>query len=85
MIKRVKEAIISSDIDVNYKEMIVDTPEKATRCHFRGSPTLLINGTDIEGLPEPISGNLACRYYSSGLPSIETIRKFIMDNAKRKG
>ena len=73
MIKRVREAIAKSDIDVEFKEILVDTPEKAELHKFRGSPTVLINGIDLEGLPEPESGNLACRYYNNGIPSVETM------------
>ncbi len=71
MIKRVREAIAKSDIDIEFKEVLVDTPEKAKLHKFRGSPTVLVNGIDLEGLPEPESGNLACRYYNNGIPSVE--------------
>jgi hypothetical protein len=73
MIKRVQEAIAKSDVDVEYKEILVDTPEKAKLHKFRGSPTVLVNGIDLEGLPEPESGNLACRYYNNGITSVETM------------
>lgn len=73
MIERVQEAIAKSDIDIEFKEVLVDTPEKAELHKFRGSPTVLVNGSDLEGLQEPESGNLACRYYNTGIPSVETI------------
>ena len=73
MIKRVREAITKSEVDVEFKEVLVDTPEKAELHKFRGSPTVLINGIDLEGLPEPESGNLACRYYNNGIPSVESM------------
>ena len=73
MLKRVREAIAKSDLNVEFKEVLVDTPEKAELHKFRGSPTVLINRIDLEGLPEPESGNLACRYYKNGIPSVETM------------
>ena len=65
--------------------MLVDTPEKAELHKFRGSPTVLINGIDLEGLPEPESGNLACRYYSNGIPSVESIINAIENCTIMKG
>ena len=72
MIKRVREAIAKSKVDVEFKEILVDTPEKAELQKFRGSQTVLVNGNDLEGLPEPESGSLACRYYENGIPSIQS-------------
>ena len=77
MIKRSKKAIAQSGLDIAYNEIIVDTPEKAVQYKFRGSPTMLINGVDLEGFPEPESGNLACRYYKNGTPSVEIMIKAI--------
>ncbi len=57
MIKRVREAIEISEVDIEYKEILVDTPEKAELHKFRGSPTVLVNGGDLEGLPTPESGS----------------------------
>ncbi len=73
MIKRVREAITRSEVEIEYKEVLVDTPEKAELHKFRDSPTMLVNGIDLEGLPEPDFGNLACRYYKDGIPSVETM------------
>ena len=77
MIKHVKEAMTRLEIEVEYKEVIVDTPEKAEIHKFRGSPTVLVNGSDLEGLPELDAGNLSCRYYKNGLPCVEKIMKAI--------
>jgi arsenate reductase len=47
----------------------VDTPEKAAECGFLGSPSLRVNGADIEGKTTS-AGRLCCRTYEggSGLP-----------------
>ena len=84
MIKNVKEAIKQSKTEITYKETLVDTPAKARLYKFRGSPTLLLNGIDLEGFPEPDLGNLACRYYKNGIPSVEELRNKIQQYAKRE-
>jgi hypothetical protein len=81
MIKRVTGAIGSLSIKVDYKETLVETPVVAQQVKFRGSPTLLVNGIDLENMPEPKDGNLACRYYKHGLPDEEKIKAFIMQQA----
>lgn len=74
LIERVKEAIIGLK-NIDYKDILVDSNEKAKELKFRGSPTLLINGVDFENLPEPEDPNLACRLYPNGLPTFEGIRR----------
>ncbi|MDL1892116.1 alkylmercury lyase, partial [Sphingobacteriales bacterium CHB3] len=48
-----------------------------SRVNFRGSPTLLINGEDVENMPAPERPSVACRYYLNGIPSPEAIRSRI--------
>ena len=48
--------------------------ETATKTQFRGSPTLLINGADLEEMPPPSMPTLACRFYPNGIPQAEFIR-----------
>ena len=81
---RVKEAIKKFTNQINYKEIFVKTPEEAERVKFRGSPTVLINGIDLENMPEPKAGNLACRYYKNGLSTVEQIKTFISNQLKKK-
>jgi hypothetical protein len=77
MIKRVKEAILGFAHIVEYNELLVETNELAEKIKFRGSPTVLINGEDIEGREEPESASLNCRVYTNGLPEVEEILKKI--------
>lgn len=84
MIKRVREAITNSKVETEYREVLIDTPEKAEKYKFRGSPTVLINGIDLEGLPEPDLGHLACRYYKNSLPSVQTIINTIVNMTKKE-
>ena len=52
LINSVKEAIERSEVEILYREIIIDTPEKEENNKFRGSTTVLINGTEMEGLTE---------------------------------
>jgi len=82
MISRVKKAIEQLEFDIDFSETHVETEEIAMQVKFRGSPTLLVNGSDIENLPEPETAYMACRFYSAGLPSVEKIKEFIIQHAK---
>ena len=57
--------IASLGIDADVSLTRVDTPEKAAQLSFRGSPTLLIDGTDPWGDPDAPIG-LSCRIYRTG-------------------
>ncbi|MDP7006010.1 MAG: hypothetical protein QF718_07360 [Phycisphaerales bacterium] len=46
-----------------------------------GAPTILIDGKDLFGL-EPSGGNVSCRNWSSGLPSIEEIQEAVEEHKK---
>jgi hypothetical protein len=76
-IKHVKEAIKGNESKYEYSETLVETNEIAEKVKFRGSPTLLIDGIDLEGLPENETPSLACRFYSNGIPSVKDIKQKI--------
>ncbi len=76
-IEIVKEFISKSTFAVKFKETLVETPGAAAKYKFRGSPTILINGKDVEGLKEPEKPNLACRYYQNGLPTMIVIENAV--------
>lgn len=78
LIERVREAIKGFD-HIDYKEVLVDSNEKAKEVKFRGSPTLLINGEDFENQPEPEYSALACRYYVNGLPTLDQLKNCLQE------
>jgi glutaredoxin len=80
MIYRVKTAIAGIEEEIDYEEVLIETNESAEKMKFRGSPTLLINGKDYEGQPEPIRISLSCRFYPDGLPTVQEIKKRITEN-----
>ena len=53
MIRRIKEAIKGKEEIIEYNEVLVESNELAEKLKFRGSPTVLINGEDIEGRGKP--------------------------------
>ncbi len=78
LIDNTKAALVELGENINYIEVLVDSPEKASDTKFRGSPTLLVNNIDFESMEEPESPSLACRFYQNGIPSSSNIKKFIL-------
>ncbi|MCH9029064.1 MAG: DUF2703 domain-containing protein, partial [Bacteroidetes bacterium] len=72
--------IKGSEEKIECNEVLVESNELAEKLKFRGSPTVLINGEDIEGRKEPESASLNCRVYENGLPSIDEIKEKILSN-----
>ncbi len=73
------EAIRGLEDKIEMKEVLVEDEETARKVSFRGSPTILINGEDIEGIPVPESLTLACRFYPEGIPSSKELRNVILN------
>ena len=73
--------------DVDVDRRIVDTPEAAERERFRGSPTVLIEGTDpFADSDSPVG--LSCRIYAtpdgpSGTPTKQQLLDAISDWRRR--
>ncbi len=78
MLDNVKRAITGLEDKIILKEVFVETDEEAIKRNFRGSPTLLINGEDFEGLPVPKEPKLACRIYLNGIPTPKELRNKIL-------
>lgn len=77
MLNNVRKAIESFIDQIEYFEYLVDTNEKAKEKGFRGSPTLIINGSDYENMPENFNPSLNCRIYRNGIPDVYSISKVI--------
>lgn len=77
-IDRIKQIRESGEIaNYTYKETLVNSNEMAKQIKFRGSPTLLINGKDLEEMEAPGNPGLNCRFYPNGLPDIDEIKNKI--------
>ena len=84
LFKNLKEAIVGYEYKIELKKIIIDTPELPKKYKFRGSPTILINGKDIEGMMEPLNPAVSCRYYPKGLPDVKFIKIQIEKEMKDK-
>lgn len=72
------EAIKGLEDKIELKKVLVEDEVTAKQVGFRGSPTLLINGEDIEEVPTPEEPSLACRFYIGGVPNSDKIREKII-------
>jgi len=73
------QAVRGIEDKVEIREIPVADGETARRAQFRGSPSLLINGEDLEGMPPPEEASLSCRFYHHGIPPADLIRQKIED------
>jgi glutaredoxin len=72
--KNILDAVKGLEDKVEIEYILVDNNEIARKTGFRGSPTLLINGEDFEGMPPQTEPSLNCRFYKNGVPSAADIK-----------
>lgn len=68
--------------DLHVELQLVDTPEAADRCGFRGSPSILVDGVDPFARPDDPVG-LSCRVYATpngpaGSPTVDELRAVLV-------
>jgi len=75
-IEGLKDVLRSATIDVPIQEIAVMNEAMASRLKFPGSPTIRIDGSDVESNHRESYG-LACRLYSNGtgVPSREVLER----------
>ena len=71
---------------ITVKRVDVDTPEEAAKLVFIGSPSIRVNGADIEGRTAS-TGRLCCRTYEggSGVPSEWLVEAAVLQAIGSKG
>ena len=72
-----EQILLEKDISASIEKIEVTSPELAVQHRFQGSPSIRINGEDIEGNEEVLDYGLKCRIYldtGSGVPSYKTFR-----------
>lgn len=79
MEQNIHKAIEGLEDHVTIKYIVVENEDIAKEIGFRGSPTLLIDGKDFEGVPIPAIPRMACRFYIKGVPSADEIRERILN------
>jgi hypothetical protein len=74
-LERIKEVLQEESCDAEVREVLVPDMQTAQSVEFLGSPTVRVNGVDIEpSARERKDFGLMCRRYSEGIPSHELIR-----------
>jgi hypothetical protein len=75
ILNRLKNVLREDGLHDEVSEVQVKDADSAEALRFFGSPTIRINGLDIEPACRNIAETgLACRRYAGGLPSEESIR-----------
>jgi hypothetical protein len=72
-----EQILLEKDIAASIEKIEVISLELAVQHRFQGSPSIRINGVDLEGLEETQDYGLNCRIYldtGSGVPSYKTFR-----------
>jgi hypothetical protein len=78
---RLRQVMTEESVQAEVQIIKVETEEQAQRLHFVGSPTILVNGRDIDPPPPDAYYALTCRAYRledgriSPLPSPDMIRQ----------
>lgn len=84
---RLRQVMAEEGIQAKVEIIKVETDEEAQRLRFVGSPTILINGQDIDPPPPDAYYALTCRAYRledgriSPLPSPDMIRRALKREA----
>jgi len=82
-LERLREVLDEEDVDAEVEVVKVESEEQAQERYFVGSPTILLNGRDIDPPPPDSYYTLTCRAYRledgriSPLPSRGMIRRAI--------
>jgi glutaredoxin len=86
--KLLKEILEEEGIDVKIEKTLVESEEKAEELKFIGSPTIKINGKDVDPTAEQRKNyGLTCRMYftdegAKGWPSKTMIKKALNEARK---
>jgi hypothetical protein len=84
-IDSLKDVLLSATIDAPIQEVAVMDEAMASRLKFPGSPTIRIDGSDVESNHRDSYG-LACRLYSNGtgVPSREILERALAQAKEEK-
>ncbi|MBN1565274.1 MAG: DUF2703 domain-containing protein [Anaerolineae bacterium] len=85
---RLHDVLAKLDVKAEIESIEVTTDEQAETWHFPGSPTIQVNGADIDPAASDQSARLTCRLYfkedgrPSPLPSAAMIKRAILQAAQ---
>ena len=84
--ERINAILRQERCSAEVREVVVADVETAKRVNFLGSPTVRVNGIDIEPAAENRTDfGLMCRRYPGGVPSHELIRAAIRSASDNGG
>jgi hypothetical protein len=80
----VKEVLTAQGVTAEVRQVLVEDDAMAYQLRFRGSPTIRIDGRDIDSESKPSQNfGISCRLYPGsthiGLPPIEMIQRAISE------
>ena len=77
-IDRLRNALRAAAVDAAIQEIAVTDHATARQLKFPGSPTIRVDGRDVESSPRDSYG-LACRLYSNGtgVPSLDALQRAV--------
>jgi hypothetical protein len=85
-LERINEVLSEEGCNAEVTEVLVADVRTAQRVKFLGSPTVHVNGIDIEPTASRRQDfGLMCRRYSGGIPSHELIRTAVRSASKTGG
>jgi hypothetical protein len=74
-----RAALNSINPDLTFREVNLESlPPSDPRCRWQ-SPTILVGGRDLFGMPAPPASSHSCRTYPHGLPTPEAIAQHLRD------
>lgn len=77
-LERIHQVLMEEGCDAEVNEVLVADAETARDARFLGSPTVRVNGVDIEPAASYRKEfGLMCRRYANGIPSHELIREAV--------
>jgi hypothetical protein len=83
-VDRLKTVLREEGLNIDVREIEVKDASTAERLRFIGSPTVRINGLDIETASRCLAGwAFACRRYAGGLPSEMMIRAALREALRK--
>ncbi len=77
-----EQILFENEVAVSIEKIEITTQELAIQHRFLGSPSIRINGKDIEGRDEVSEYGLKCRIYpdtGTGVPSERVLRKALQE------
>jgi Domain of unknown function (DUF2703) len=84
-VERVKSVMKEQGITAKVAQVEVPDAEAAKALGFLGSPTIRVNGLDIDPTSRSVTvGGFACRCYAGGLPSEAMIREALLEAQRQK-